>query len=324
MPFLPEETLKTQRVEIYLNDLKERLKDLRVQHDEVIQNSVDIIKEIDEVSSGLLLPQKIGKCSSDNVTKIKRLIQEFETARESNSKKMPISIESKVDIRKILQNFEQLNESQVLKESLVLFKRAKESLEKIDTFLGTNLDNVIIQSVNTNKPNAGHAIISVNATVVELNGVKESISFNLSRDTKQTFANCGSKNVTDDSLKLANDPVLFTNPAELAATGSQISSNSNSSLRDRIDMFNNKEAPLAIDYNKLKDITPSCYASCCSSLTSVDAYQSTENLCEYKMINNESNGVNSLEIGYEGDNDDSEYDLFATKRKKDKISSANQ
>nr|XP_014085819.1 uncharacterized protein LOC106614551 [Bactrocera oleae] len=308
MPFLPEETLKTQRVEVYLNDLKERLKELRVQHDEVIQNSVDIIKEIDEVSSGLLLPQNSDIDSSDNVTKIKKLIKEFETARESNSTKIPVSIESKVDIRKILQNFEKLNESHVLKESLVLFKRAKESLEKIDTFLGTHLENVITQSVNAIKGN-----INITTKVIEFeNDCGQSPTF--PQHSSDTLNNI----VVNDDNKIKDSG--STEPA-LAAVKSQISTKSNSTLKHRINMFSNDKSGQVNSCENGKNITPSCYASCCSSVTSMDVYQSAENFCIGNMCGNESSCV---EMGYEGDNDDSEYDLFALKRKKNKISSTNQ
>ncbi|XP_018785688.1 PREDICTED: uncharacterized protein LOC108966963 isoform X2 [Bactrocera latifrons] len=318
MPFLPEETLKTQRVEVYLNDLKDRLKELRVQHDEVIQNSVDIIKEIDEVSSGLLLPQNSGINSSDNVTKIKKLIKEFESARESNSTKTPVSIESKVDIRKILQNFEKLNESHVLKESLVLFKRAKESLEKIDVYLGTHLENVISQSVNASKGNINPLTSAVTTKNVEFEkdcGQSSTFPQRNSDNVNNIVLNDDNK-VRDCSLKSTNSG---SNTITLAGAKSQISTNSNSDFNHRINMFSNDKVN-SCD----KNITPSCYASCCSSVTSMDVYQSAENFCIAKMCGNESSCVNSLETGYEGDNDDSEYDLFALKRKKNKISSANQ
>ncbi|XP_054087597.1 uncharacterized protein LOC105218808 isoform X2 [Zeugodacus cucurbitae] len=320
---LPEETLKTQRVEVYLNDLKERLKELRVQHDEVIQNSVDIIKEIDEVSSGLLLPQNSGVDCNDNVTKIKKLIKEFESARESNSAKIPVSIESKVDIRKILQNFEKLNESHVLKESLVLFKRAKESLEKIDTFLGTHLENVIIQSVNASKGNLNPPISSTTTKVVEFhNDCEQSPTLpQFSSDTINNIVINDNNKITDCTLKSTNSG---SSPATLATVKSQISTNSNSSLKHRINMFSNEKSGKINSCDSGKNITPSCYASCCSSVTSMDVYESAENVCIPNMCGNESSCVNSLEMGYEGDNDDSEYDLFALKRKKNKVSSANQ
>uniref|UniRef100_A0A034WTU2 Uncharacterized protein n=1 Tax=Bactrocera dorsalis TaxID=27457 RepID=A0A034WTU2_BACDO len=321
MPFLPEETLKTQRVEVYLNDLKERLKELRVQHDEVIQNSVDIIKEIDEVSSGLLLPQNSGIDSSDNVTKIKKLIKEFESAKESNSTKTPVSIESKVDIRKILQNFEKLNESHVLKESLVLFKRAKESLEKIDVFLGTHLENVISQSVNASKAKINPLTSAVTTKNAEFeNDCGQSPTFpQLNSDTVNDIIVNDDNKVRDCSLKSTNSE---SNPPILSVAKSQISTKSSYDFKHRINMFSNDKSGQVNSCDK--NITPSCYASCCSSVTSMDVYQSAENFGITNMCGNESNCVNSLEMGYEGDNDDSEYDLFALKRKKNKISSANQ
>ncbi|XP_053947362.1 uncharacterized protein LOC128856031 [Anastrepha ludens] len=324
MPFLSEETLKTQRVEVYLNDLKERLKELRVQHDEVIQNSVDIIKEIDEVSSELLLPQNSGVSPNHNAAKIKQLIQEFETARESNSTKAPISIESKVDIRKILQNFEKLNDSHVLKESLVLFKRAKESLEKIDTFLGTHLEHVITQSANVDKPNTEPPITRESTTVAKIDNTNDELlaSPKPSLDIINTIANNDRSNTAHGYEKLTNTSVSFTSPSNITATGTQMSTNSNSNIKDRINIFNNAKLAYRLPHKPTE--LSSCYASCCSSVTSLDVYQSTENVYQQETYKNESNGVNALEIGYEGDNDDSEYDLLALKRKRNKISSANQ
>ncbi|XP_004534287.1 uncharacterized protein LOC101449067 [Ceratitis capitata] len=298
MPFLPEEALKTQRVEVYLNDLKERLKELRVQHDEVIKNSVEIIKEIDEVSSGLLHPQNNELNSTDNVTKIKRLIKEFETVKESNSNKMPVSIESKVDIRRILQNFEKLNESHVLKESLVLLKRAKESLEKIDIFLGTNLENVITQSVHVGQMNKTFPSPTVPTLEVDQ-----------SNDSVKSMTSAGLIKAT-----IEISPKKSTS-CDLAIPKTQTSTTSNSSLQYRINLFNNENTDRNMSCINAKKITPSCYASCCSSVTSIDVYKSTENFCT-PNLSNEGSYVNSLEMGYEGDNDDSEYDLFALKRKK--------
>lgn len=270
-----------------------------------------------------MLSQNSGIDSSDNVTKIKKLIKEFESARESNSTKIPVSIESKVDIRKILQNFEKLSESHVLKESLVLFKRAKESLEKIDTFLGSHLENVITQSANASKGNINPPVSSVTTKVVEFeNNFGESPTLvQLSSDTLNNIVINDDDKITDCSLKSTNSG---SSPPALAAARSQISTNSNNSLKHRINMFSTEKSGKLKSCDNGKNITPSCYASCCSSVTSMDVYQSAENFCIANMCGNESSCVNSLEMGYEGDNDDSEYDLFALKRKKNKISSANQ
>ncbi|XP_067632774.1 GTPase activating protein homolog 3 [Eurosta solidaginis] len=315
IPFLPAEAIKTQRVEIYLNDLKERINELRLKHDEVIQNSVDIIKEIDDVSSGLLIPHNSNISPNANVNKIKKLIQEFETAKESNSTKTSITIDSKVDIRKILQNLEKLNESHVLKESLVIFKRAKESLDKIDTFLGTPFENVISKSLNdTTEP-------LLNATGTETMETA-SKKYTLSSPTisSVTINNL----INNNNTKEVNNNVACTSPPKLEHPSSEVYNNSNSGLKNRINMFNSGKLQETIKCNKPMDLTTSCYASCCSSVTSMDVYQSPENVSLNNLHENEMCTVNSLEIGYEGDNDDSEYDLLALKRRKSKIPSATQ
>lgn len=233
---------------------------MRHKHDEVIQHSVDIIKEIDEVSSTLLLPQSLASNESgENITRIKQLIHEFEGAKNASSQKVSTAptIESKVDIRKILQNFEQLNESHVLKESLVLFKRAKESFEKIDTFfdkLGTSRKKS--DGGGPDGPNDEN---------------------------------------NNDSVSVGGGAVGVSNSGVSDGCGKH------SSLKHKINMFNGGK-----EFEK----TPSRYASCCSSIMSIEAFRSTEDI-----VVAEVNSSVSSENGYEGDNDDSEYDLFAAKKK---------
>ncbi|CAD6992300.1 unnamed protein product [Ceratitis capitata] len=211
---------------------------------------------------------------------------------------MPVSIESKVDIRRILQNFEKLNESHVLKESLVLLKRAKESLEKIDIFLGTNLENVITQSVHVGQMNKTFPSPTVPTLEVDQ-----------SNDSVKSMTSAGLIKAT-----IEISPKKSTS-CDLAIPKTQTSTTSNSSLQYRINLFNNENTDRNMSCINAKKITPSCYASCCSSVTSIDVYKSTENFCT-PNLSNEGSYVNSLEMGYEGDNDDSEYDLFALKRKK--------
>lgn len=278
---MPAETVRIQRVEVYLQDLKERLQQLRHKHDEVIQNSVDIIKEIDQVSSTLLLPTGSDGNSQnngeENKPKIKKLIKEFETANSKHvngSVKPQVIIEGSVNIQEILKNFEQLNDSHVLKDSLLFFRKAKESLEKIDNFFG-KLDNLI---KTNNSPN--NNVIITNS---ELN--ENQIKMNKVRDKIQLFNQTNSIRKND-----SNDSQMSTNI-----------------------MINELIVEQQIDDNKLCDDTNSNYTSCCSSLMSLDrsAHRKDATLQDGKC----SKDSIATETGYEGDNDDSEYDLLAKRKK---------
>uniref|UniRef100_A0A1B0AGL4 Uncharacterized protein n=1 Tax=Glossina pallidipes TaxID=7398 RepID=A0A1B0AGL4_GLOPL len=275
MPYLPEETLRTQRVEIYLQDLKERLKQLRQKHDEVIQNSVEIIREIEEVSSTLLVtPQESVSNTEENMTKIKKLIQEFETAKqqETGSKtKLPVVLESRVDIQQILQNFEQLTESRVLKESLLLFRKAKESFEKIDNFFGKLgcLDGSVTAAATTAAAISRNNVREARLSKTASNNVRSKIElFNQSQSLLKTCKSC--------STEIDFDILL------------------NDSHHDKPD-------------GEHTDGVCSNYASCYSSLLSIPKCLSKDNVLRRQK---------SLENGYEGDNDDSDYNLLIAKKKK--------
>uniref|UniRef100_A0A1A9VYD1 Uncharacterized protein n=1 Tax=Glossina austeni TaxID=7395 RepID=A0A1A9VYD1_GLOAU len=272
---VPEETLRTQRVDIYLQDLKERLKQLRQKHDEVIQNSVEIIREIEEVSSSLLVaPQENVSNAEENMTKIKKLIQEFESAKRqgtSSKTKLPVVLESRVDIQQILQNFEHLTESRVLKESLLLFRKAKESFEKIDNFFGKLgcLDGSV------NAVNAATAAISrYNVREAQLN--------------KTASNNVRSK------IELFNQSQSLLKTCKSCATEIDFNILLNDSHHDKPD-------------RKHVDGVCSTYASCCSSLLSLPKCLSKDSIVKRQK---------SLDTGYEGDNDDSDYNLLISKKKK--------
>ncbi|XP_073818130.1 uncharacterized protein [Musca autumnalis] len=233
---LPDESMKIQRVDIYLQDLKERLKQLRLQHSAVIQSSEDILNEINEVSSTLPLVEnsEATNISPERMTKIKKLIWEFEEAKdkEHGHRRQTVSLDEKphVDIKKILQDFEKLNESHLLSDSLQLFRKAKVALDKIDNFLGASKDAIEPRN------NVHHKIQFYNYDKAD--GMKEC----------STPGHAG---------------------------------------------LNKNQDPLAVRE------TLSNYVSCCSSLASVS-----------KDFENSSALTNSLS-GYEGDNDDSEFDVFS-------------
>lgn len=111
-----------------------------MQNDAVIHNSEAIIRELDEVSSTLVFTENCGSGQgNERLTKIKQLILEFEKSNDECSAKTTIVPETHVNLKQIKENFEKFAGSQLLKDSLLLFRRAKESLEKIDTLWGSNV-----------------------------------------------------------------------------------------------------------------------------------------------------------------------------------------
>ncbi|XP_005179339.1 uncharacterized protein LOC101887782 [Musca domestica] len=236
---LPDEALKIQRVDIYLQDLKDRLNELRLQHNAVIRNSEDIINEIDEVSSTLLLVDDAASdITPERMTKIRKLIHEFEKAKDKKfNRTSPQTPETKphVNIKKILENFEKLNDSHLLQDSLQLFRRAKESLDRIDYFLQSP------------------------------------------KDISET------RNLTSDIRHKINIFSYNKNESRKEARGNDIGK-----CDDGMDVRE----------------TISNYVSCCSSLNSIS-----------KDHDHSGEFTNSLN-GYEGDNDDSEFDVFAANARK--------
>ncbi|XP_037884725.1 uncharacterized protein LOC119634563 [Glossina fuscipes] len=189
------------------------------------------------------------------MTKIKKLIQEFETAKQqetSSKTKLPVVLESRVDIQQILQSFEQLTESRVLKESLVLFG-----------CLDGSVNNV-----------AGAA--TTTATIPR-NNVREA------RLSKTTSNNVRSK------IELFNQSQSLLKTCKSCSTEIDFSILLNDSHHDK------------------PDGVCSNYASCCSSLLSIPKCLSKDNILKRQR---------SLENGYEGDNDDSDYNLLIAKKKK--------
>ncbi|ALC46584.1 CG1971 [Drosophila busckii] len=126
----------TQHICIYLQNLRERLKLTVKQHSEMIQTSINIIKEIEEVSK-MLTFTKSGP--DQQSSKIRHLIQEFEGFRDitinTGDGSPRLSLSDVMDIRGLLSDFERLKESQALRDSLISFKRAKDSLEKVESLI---------------------------------------------------------------------------------------------------------------------------------------------------------------------------------------------
>ncbi|KAH8288387.1 hypothetical protein KR054_002098, partial [Drosophila jambulina] len=127
-----DEKEQNRRLSSYLQNLRDRLRWAIQQNQEAIHSSTKLLKEVGDISGVLLT--KSG--SQIPATKIRRLIMGFEAVSGSNisqSSKVPeISLSLSVDeTRALLVEFENLNESQILRESIVSFKCAGESLEKV-------------------------------------------------------------------------------------------------------------------------------------------------------------------------------------------------
>ncbi|EDW15408.2 uncharacterized protein LOC6573888 [Drosophila mojavensis] len=117
----------TQHICTYLRNLRERLKQTVQQHTDLIQASVNLVKEMSDVATTLGLTQSEPE---QPPTKIKRLIMEFENMNTADNN----SIEA-IELRDLLADFRRLHESQLLRDSLMCYKRAKESFEKVECML---------------------------------------------------------------------------------------------------------------------------------------------------------------------------------------------
>ncbi|KAH8242776.1 hypothetical protein KR032_002147, partial [Drosophila birchii] len=127
-----DEKEQNRRLGSYLQNLRDRLRWAIQQNQEAIQSSVKLLKEVGDISGVLLT--KSG--SQIPATKIRRLIVGFEAVSGSNishnSTVPEITLSNDLaGTRALLVEFETLNESQILRDSIVSFKCAGESLEKV-------------------------------------------------------------------------------------------------------------------------------------------------------------------------------------------------
>ncbi|KAH8251803.1 hypothetical protein KR038_008814, partial [Drosophila bunnanda] len=127
-----DEKEQCRRLSSYLQSLRDRLRWALQQNQEAIQSSMKLLKEVGDISGVLLT--KSG--SQIPATKIRRLIMGFEAVSGSNISHMSTMAEIPLSndlagTRALLVEFETLNESQVLRESIINFKCAGESLEKV-------------------------------------------------------------------------------------------------------------------------------------------------------------------------------------------------
>ncbi|XP_068154198.1 uncharacterized protein [Drosophila tropicalis] len=122
------ESEHTRRICIYLHKLQNRLKQGVAQHTDLVQKSVRLLKEVNDVSATLAVARS---GANHQKTKIKRLIMEFESGSATQGQ------EDLMELRDLLADFEKLHENQLLQESLLNFKRAGDSFQKVFAFLET-------------------------------------------------------------------------------------------------------------------------------------------------------------------------------------------
>ncbi|XP_017073361.2 uncharacterized protein LOC108109379 [Drosophila eugracilis] len=132
-----DEKEQVRRISAYLQNLRDRLRQGIQQHEEVVQSSLQLLKEVGDVNNMMQFARNGHQAQA---TKIRRLIMGFETVNAANSQQIStvagISLPSDLtEIHDLLVEFEHLNDSKVLRESLLSFKRARESLEKVLGFL---------------------------------------------------------------------------------------------------------------------------------------------------------------------------------------------
>ncbi|XP_052835325.1 uncharacterized protein LOC128252010 isoform X2 [Drosophila gunungcola] len=135
--FLENVDEKEQVRRYSLQSLRDRLRQGIQQHQEVVQSTVQLLKEVGDVVNMMQLG---GSGHQGQPTKIRRLIVGFEAINSANASQIHsvegISLSSNLtEIHSLLVELEHLNESAVLGETQKKFKRARESLEKALDFL---------------------------------------------------------------------------------------------------------------------------------------------------------------------------------------------
>lgn len=178
----------TQHICLYLRNLRLRLKQTIQQHTELIQTSVNIIREMADVSTMLAMTQSGPE---QQPTKIKRLIMEFENMHTGDNGLSSVEV---IELRELLADFRRLHESQLLRDSLMCFKRAKESFEKVETLLGQTGQSVLGESGQPS-PQSSQAVVSSNSASRSLR--EKILAFNKAsekgQNMLQNFTHCFSK-----------------------------------------------------------------------------------------------------------------------------------
>ncbi|XP_033167457.1 uncharacterized protein LOC117145786 [Drosophila mauritiana] len=132
-----DEKEQVRQLFLYLHNLQDRLRHGIQEHQKVMQSSVKLLKEVGDVNDMM----QLARCGHQaEATKIQRLIVGFEAVNAVNAAQTSgvagMSLPSDLtEIQSLLMEFEHLNESQVLRESLENSNRARDSLEKVLGFL---------------------------------------------------------------------------------------------------------------------------------------------------------------------------------------------
>lgn len=92
---------------------------------------MSLIKELGDVSTMLALTQSGSDLQTTN---IKRLIMEFESLHTGDNSQ-GLTSRDVSNLRGIIADYQRLDESHLLQDSLMCFKKAKESLEKVESLM---------------------------------------------------------------------------------------------------------------------------------------------------------------------------------------------
>lgn len=187
----------------YLQNLQSRLKETLQQHSQIILNSISLIKELGEVGKMLSLSQSP---SDMQATRIKRLILEFENfyAGETSPR---ITNSDVGQLRELIADYRRLDESHLLQDSLMSFKHAKDTLDKVESLLNQlNTKGWVLA------PSSSDSATRLGATQSDHRSLREKIrAFNKAaeqgKNTIQNFALCFHNN---SSATLTALPAMAT------------------------------------------------------------------------------------------------------------------
>ncbi|XP_075144706.1 uncharacterized protein LOC142219726 isoform X2 [Haematobia irritans] len=158
--------LRTQSAEIHLKELQERLELLCITHDTMIQQFEELIGEIEDVSSYLLMRENFNCSTNEKIERLSKFeeIKNSDAAHENDDTK-----NTNIDIKSMLEKFERLSFSQLD------FHKVKESLGKVQTFF------------NVSK-NSGNELKKLQIST----NIRQKID-KLSHNNNQEMENCGNR-----------------------------------------------------------------------------------------------------------------------------------
>ncbi|EDV91496.1 uncharacterized protein LOC6568416 [Drosophila grimshawi] len=189
----------TQQICNYLQSLRDRLKQTLQQHSEMIQTSVNLVREMSDLATTLALTQSTLE---QQPTKIKRLIMEFESLHAGDN---GLGSVDAMEFHGLLTDFRRLHESQLLRDSLMCFKRAKDSLEEIDLLLSQRLFTEKLCESAQASPNNSRATMSASRClrdrILAFNQASSVQGQNMLQNFTTCFSNSCPNIATADEMK---------------------------------------------------------------------------------------------------------------------------